>query len=286
MDAPDEGTTWRALDEVAALSWVADRAVAAWRHLVPVDAVGRDADGSLVVVLSRPTGVPIDVALDRLGTPTTGVAVTLTVPLVELLVAGRSGAVLLGSAGLQDVLVDDAGAAVLCDRPPASVRVVPAHGGPPDDMPPGTQRGRSNAGSSDAGRSNPGSSAERPADHTLTTACRLVWERVDAYEACRRGVDAALAAAMDADLQAARQLLDVIRAVAPPRPVRWDPPPADFAFVEPGQRSSPTDAVDRLRDVIEHGIPIGSERRIPLRHAVVGVVIAAGLAAAGWFTLA
>lgn len=114
-DHPDR---WIATgNEHDVLSWVADRSAAAERHLVPVAAVGRTPTGHLVVDIDRPTGTPLVAALDRLGTPTTGVAVTLTVPLLELLVAVHDGAVLLGTAGIDDVLVDDSGAVVLCDRP-------------------------------------------------------------------------------------------------------------------------------------------------------------------------
>lgn len=232
-------------DDAAAASWVADRCATGHRHLVPVSAVGRTADGGLVALLDRPCGTPLPAALERLGAPTTGVAVTLCVPLLELLVAAVDGALLLGVAGIDDVLVDDAGAVVLCDHPAGAVR---------DGTDPG---------STDAAR-------------VLVLAARVVWDRVDPRDPSRDQVDAALVAALDGDRTAARTALDTVRGAAPPRPFRWTPPPADLVFADADPPLDPGGVAARLRAVVELGIPVGVERRVPLRRALVGVVVAIG----------
>lgn len=246
-------------DESALLAWIADRSTIGddplARHLAPVAAVGRLPDGRLAVDVLRPASTPLSAALDTLGVPTAGVAVTLSVPLLELVVAERSGAVLLGSAGTDDVLVDDAGAALLCDRPP-------------------------------------GSDGARRSDHAgaraLVLAVRLVWERTDPRDALRPAVDDVLAAAVDGDVTAARVALAHVRTVAPARPVRWDPPGDDLlvGVVGAPRVAQPTrSVVGVVRDLVEHGVPVGGGRRIPLRRAVVGVVVAAGCTAAAVFAL-
>lgn len=251
-DHPDR---WIATgNEHDVLSWVADRSAAAERHLVPVAAVGRTPTGHLVVDLDRPTGTPLVAALDRLGTPTTGVAVTLTVPLLELLVAVHDGAVLLGAAGIDDVLVDDSGAVVLCDRPTnATTPTTPTRTAHPTPT----------AHSTDATR-------------TLVLAARTVWDRVDPTDPAQQPVLDALQDALDGDGPSARAALDVVRTAAAPRPFRWTPVPSDLVFAEPPTPDGQDGLLERLRDVVEHGIPLGADRRLPLRRVLVGLVVAVG----------
>jgi hypothetical protein len=238
-------------DEHDVLTWVADRSAAAERHLVPVAAVGRTPTGHLVVDLDRPTGTPLVAALDRLGTPTTGVAVTLTVPLLGLLVAVHDGAVLLGAAGIDDVLVDDSGAVVLCDRPTnATTPTRTAHPTP-------------TAHSTDATR-------------TLVLAARTVWDRVDPTDPAQQPVLDALQDALDGDGPSARAALDVVRTAAAPRPFRWTPVPSDLVFAEPPTPDGQDGLLERLRDVVEHAVPLGADRRLPLRRILVGLVVAVG----------
>jgi hypothetical protein len=292
-------------DEQPVLAWCADRSAiaAGWagRHLAPVAAVGRLPDGRLAVDVLRPYGTPLSAALDTLGTPTTGVAVTLSVPLLELVAAERGGSVGIGPAGLDDVLVDDAGAVVLCDRPPAarpaggvedapSTRTAPAAHTDARRAEQHPDRGAS------AGRLPPRdrragtrSLQDQPGDRTLVMAARAVWERTDPRDPARPAVDAVLAEALDGDLASVRVALALVRATAAPRPVRWDPPSADLLgsfgapVAAPGDRGGQISAV--VRDVVERGLPIGAGRRLPLRRAVVGVVVAAGVTAAAVFAL-
>lgn len=243
-------------DEHDVLTWVADRSAAAERHLVPVAAVGRTPTGHLVVDLDRPTGTPLVAALDRLGTPTTGVAVTLAVPLLELLVAVHDGAVLLGAAGIDDVLVDDSGAVVLCDRPTnATTPTTPTRTAHPTPT----------AHSTDA-------------THTLVLAARTVWDRVDPTDPAQQPVLDALQDALDGDGPSARAALDVVRTAAAPRPFRWTPVPSDLVFAEPPTPDGHghDQLLERLRDVVEHGVPLGADRRLPLRRVLVGLVVAVG----------
>jgi len=243
-------------DEHDVLTWVADRSAAAERHLVPVAAVGRTPTGRLVVDLDRPTGTPLVPALDRLGTPTTGVAVTLTVPLLEVLVAAHDGAVLLGAAGIDDVLVDDSGAVVLCDRPTNATT---------PKTPTRTAHPTPTAHSTDATR-------------TLVLAARTVWDRVDPTDPAQQPVLVALQDALDGDGPSARAALDVVRTAAAPRPFRWTPVPSDLVFAEPPTPDGHghDQLLERLRDVVEHGVPLGADRRLPLRRVLVGLVVAAG----------
>lgn len=258
-------TRWVATDDPAAerdlLRWAADRAATHARHLAPVDAVGRLDDGRLAVEVARPSGTALPEALDVLGTPTTGVAVTLTVPLLELAVADRAGTLLVGRGDVGDVLVDDAGAVVFCDRPPTARRCdgrpVPCGAGAVD-----------------------GSSA-------LLLAARSVWDRVDPREETTPTVVAAISAAVHGDLGTARAALDAVLASAPPRPVRWRVPVDDFLVVEPPAPGPPpaTASLGALvRDAVEHGVRMG-DRRVPLRVLLVGTVLAAGLCAAGTVAL-
>ncbi|MCS5493709.1 hypothetical protein [Curtobacterium flaccumfaciens] len=250
-------------DERDVLTWVADRSAAAERHLVPVAAVGRTPTGRLVVDLDRPTGTPLVPALDRLGTPTTGVAVTLTVPLLELLVAVHDGAVLLGTAGIDDVLVDDSGAVVLCDRPTNATN-------PTNPANPANPAKPSNA-TTPTHTAHPGD-----ATRTLVLAARSVWDRVDPADPAQAPVLGALQDALDGDGPSARAALDVVRAAAAPRPFRWTPVPSDLVFAEPPTPDGQDGLLDRLRDAVEHGVPLGAGRRLPLRRVLVGLVVTVG----------
>ncbi|WP_146238591.1 hypothetical protein [Curtobacterium sp. MCPF17_003] len=247
-------------DEHHVLTWVADRSAAAERHLVPVAAVGRTPTGRLVVELDRPTGTPLVPALDRLGTPTTGVAVTLTVPLLELLVAVHDGAVLLGVAGVDDVLVDDAGAVVLCDRPTNAT----------------TPTNQTNATTATRTAHPTRTAHATDATRTLVLAARTVWDRVDPAELAQAPVLGALQDALDGDGPSARAALDVVRAAAAPRPFRWTPVPSDLVFAGPPAPNGQDGLHERLRDVVEHGVPLGAGRRLPLRRALVGLVVTVG----------
>lgn len=247
-------------DEHEVLTWVADRSAAAERHLVPVAAVGRTPTGRLVVDLDRPTGTPLVAALDRLGTPTTGVAVTLTVPLLELLVSVHDGAVLLGTAGIDDVLVDDSGAVVLCDRPTNATNPMnQTNARTPTRTAPPTRT----VHSTDATR-------------TLVLAARTVWDRVDPADPAQQPVLEALQDALDGDGPSARTALDVVHGTAAPRPFRWTPVPSDLVFAEPPTPDGQDGLLGRLRDVVEHGVPLGADRRLPLRRVLVGLVVAVG----------
>lgn len=250
-------------DERSLLAWTADRACTASRHLAPVATVGRSPDGRLVVEVTRPSGSPLAAALDTLGTPTTGVAVTLTVPLLELALAERSGAVCIGTAGLDDVLVDDAGAVLLCDRPPgATLAESPATG---------------DTTTHDPGRRG----SDQDGARILLVAARVVWERTDERDPVRPAVDAALAAALDGDVDAVRAALACVRAAAAPRPVRWEPVQLDLLIGVPARATPPTRTLlGTVQEIVELGIPLGGGRRLPLRRALVGAVVASGLTAA------
>lgn len=256
-------------DEHDVLSWVADRSAAAERHLVPVAAVGRTPTGHLVVDLDRPTGTPLVAALDRLGTPTTGVAVTLTVPLLELLVAVHDGAVLLGAAGIDDVLVDDSGAVVLCDRPTNATS-------PASPTNPTNPTNQTNARTPTRTAPPTRTVHSTDATRTLVLAARTVWDRVDPADPAQQPVLDALQDALDGDGPSARTALDVVHGTAAPRPFRWTPVPSDLVFAEPPAPDGQAGLLERLRDVVEHGVPLGADRRLPLRRVLVGLVVAVG----------
>lgn len=256
--------------EAALLAWAADRATVRTRHLVPLSAVGRLDDGRLVVELARPLGTVLPEALDVLGTPTLGVAVTLTVPLLEIALAERSGALRLGTGSVDDVLVDDAGAVVFVDRPPG------AHPSPDGSGATATSPGGSGATAPSSGRLD-GSTA-------LVLAARTVWERIDPRDEVRVTVEAALAAAVHGDFEATRHALDSVVAAAPPRPVRWRVPEDDVLVRGASERSRVPSFGLLVRDLVERGIPIGA-RRVPVRHVLVGTIVAAGLTAAAVFAL-
>ncbi|WIB79095.1 hypothetical protein DEJ28_08340 [Curtobacterium sp. MCPF17_002] len=315
MQMETERIRWCAADdERSLLAWTADRASAAGRHLAPIAAVGRHPDGRLVVEVLRPSGTPLAVALDAMGTPTTGVAVTLTVPLLELAAAERSGAVRIGTAGLDDVLVDDAGAVLLCDRPPGATAAPPngttaaLPNGTAAALPNGTAAAPPNRTSAalpngtaaalpngTAAALHNGAAATTPTGHrrsdqdgsrVLLLAARVVWERTDERDPARPEVDAALAEAIDGDVEAVRTALSCIRAAAAPRPVRWEPLPLDLLYGDPAPAASGTHTLlDTVQDVVEHGVPLGGGRRLPLRRALVGAVVATGCAAAAVLAL-
>lgn len=256
-------------DEHELLTWVADRSAAAERHLVPVAAVGRTPTGRLVVDLDRPTGTSLVAALDRLGTPTIGVAVSLTVPLLELLVAVHDGAVLLGAAGIDDVLVDDSGAVVLCDRPTNAAS-------PASPTNPTNPTNQTNARTPTRTAPPTRTVHSTDATRTLVLAARTVWDRVDPADPAQQPVLDALQDALDGDGPSARAALDVVRATAAPRPFRWTPVPSDLVFAEPPAPDGQAGLLERLRDVVEHGVPLGADRRLPLRRVLVGLVVAVG----------
>ncbi|KQR34527.1 hypothetical protein [Curtobacterium sp. Leaf154] len=261
-------------DDTDVLTWVADRSAAAERHLVPVAAVGRTRTGCLGVDLERPTGTPLVAALDRLGTPTTGVAVTLSVPLLELLVAVHDGAVLLGSAGIDDVLVDDSGAVVLCDRPTnASNASSPTNATNPTS--PTNATNPTNA-TSPTNATPTRTAHSTDATRTLVLAARTVWDRVDPADPAQRPVLDALQDALDGDDRTARSAPELVRASAAPRPFRWTPVPSDLVFAESPTATRQDGLLERLRDVVEHGVPLGTDRRLPLRRVLVGLVVAVG----------
>jgi len=240
-------------DDRVLLAWTADRASADCRHLAPVVGIGRLPDGRLAVDVLRPAGTPLTTALDTLGTPTPGVAVTLSVPLLELAAAECSGALCIGTGGLDDVLVDDAGAVLLCDRPPGTAG----------------SRGTDQDGA-----------------RLLLLAARVVWERTDPSDPARPLVDSAIAAALDGDAEAVRAALSHVRAAAAPRPVRWVPPVHDLLVgVAPEPTAADTGIWAIARGVVVQGVPWGGGRRLPLRSALVGVVVTAGISAAAVFAL-
>jgi hypothetical protein len=243
---------WSGPDTGPYAAWTADRCASAPQHCVRVTAVGRSAGGRLVVQTEQLTGTPLPDALDRIGVPTVGVAVTLTLPLLELAVDAAAGAVVLGDARADDVLVDDSGAPVLVDHPP---------GADPGPMPART--------------------SESPGAAALLLAVRAVWERVDPREPCRAAVDAAVAGALGGAVEDLRRLVTVVQATSPPRPVRWDPP-ADVYAVEAPAQPVPTGLLAAAQDVLERGVRLGRGGvRLPARTLLVGVVVAGGLVAAG-----
>lgn len=277
-----------ARDPVAFSRWVADRAAGAGPHLVPVSRVGRCPQGHLAAEVLHPTTRALEDTLDTLGVPTEGVAVTLTVPLLELARRARSGAVELGAVSLDAVRVDEAGAIVVADHPPGAGAVC--------------TEGTSDAPGSDAevgaaapptGRALPyASGLPSPRDldgaRQLVTAARAVWDRVDARSEARCALDPALDAARDGDTRAVSVALELVVGAAPPRPVRWSRP--DLALFDeeiagvvpaPSGNDDPVEAVARVvRDVVERGVPAGRGRRLPVRHVLVGTVLTGGLVVA------
>jgi hypothetical protein len=262
---------WRSHQDGGAFAaWVADRCAVTHAHLVQIAEVGRDETGALVARAAVSAGIPLPDALDRIGTPTLGVAVTLTLPLLEVARLADSGAVLLGTAQIDDVIVDDAGAVVVVDRPPDSLDLVPA--------------------------------GSVPGVEALVLAVRAVWDRVDPREPACAGIEALCAAARRAGGAALVELENAVRAAAPPRPVRWDPPrlgygPAAAAAAAAGAATSSrrgvprtsgtsrsTDALVRCaalcRRAVEDGFPLCG-RRVRVRVLVTALVVVLGLVVVG-----
>lgn len=252
------------VDPPAFARWLADRAVGAGPHLAPVVAVGRCPAGHLAARVLRPAALPLDRAFEELGVPTSGVAVTVSVPLLELAATTRAGALELGALGPDDVGLDDAGAVLVVDRPPGAARCC----GDESDTEP--LHGR---------RSDPDGARQ------LVLAARTVWDRVDAQDPARGVVDPLLDGVVDADGPTIRSVVEQVLGAAAPRPVRWargTPAVADLEFAAPPPvpADEPLDRVLRVvRTVLEQGIPVGRGRRIGLRRVLVGVAVASGLGA-------
>ncbi|KTR21384.1 hypothetical protein [Curtobacterium citreum] len=252
------------VDPTAFARWLADRAVGAGPHLAPVVAVGRCPAGHLAARVLRPAALPLDRAFEELGVPTSGVAVTVSVPLLELAATARAGALELGALGPDDVGLDDAGAVLVVDRPPGAARCC----GDESDAEP--LHGR---------RSDPDGPRQ------LVLAARTVWDRVDAQDPARGVVDPLLDGVVDADGPTLRSVVEQVLGAAAPRPVRWargTPAVADleFAAPPPAPADEPLDRVLRVvLTVLEQGVPVGRGRRIGLRRVVVGVAVASGLVA-------
>ncbi|ROP65951.1 hypothetical protein [Curtobacterium sp. ZW137] len=317
MDTITLQSHWTGPDTGPFATWVADRAAADQTHCVRIDAVGRDPAGRLAVRTEALHGARLPDALDRIGSPTVGVAVTLTVPLLLLAADARSGAVVLGDARADDVLVDDAGVTVLADHPPGADP-------PGTDLPGADSPGKDLPGTDSPGIGSPGTAPDRtdvpglarspsvtgpppgepsgvgrvgraavaartselPGPTAVLHAVRAVWERVDPREPCRAVVDTAVAEALGGGVDEVLRLLDVVRATAPPRPVRWDPPPDDFLFVDTVEAAPDDTGVVRwTRRFVERGVTLPGGRTVPARRVVVGGVVVAGLAAAAVITL-
>ncbi|MDM7891680.1 hypothetical protein [Curtobacterium caseinilyticum] len=247
--------------------WAADRAAGCGPHLVPVVQVGRCPSGHLAVEVLRPTTRTLDETLDGLGVPTEGVAVTLTVPLLQLAASARQGALELGAVPTDGVGVDDAGAVIVADRPAGGAPICADAGGVVPEVP--------------TAPSDPDGARQ------LVLAARAVWDRVDARAPARNTVDPALDAARDGDAALVSEALALVLAAAPPRPVRLARSTAASLDAALGPAVTPSAAGDLgalvvriVREVLEHGIPLGRTRRLPVRHAVVGVVVAGGLVSA------
>jgi hypothetical protein len=261
---------WRSHEDGGAFAeWVADRCAVTHDHLVQIAEVGRDETGAVVARAAVSAGLPLPDALDRIGAPTVGVAVTLTLPLLEVARLADGGAVLLGTARVEDVLVDDAGAVLVVDRPPGVLGPVPAG-------------------------SVPGAEA-------LVLAVRAVWDRVDPREPACAGIDALCTAARSAGGAALAELEQAVRAAAPPRPVRWDPPPLGYGPAAAAMSASMSMPTDRrpprgsqtgsgadvgvrlaawLSQAVTSGIPLGA-RRVGIRSLFTALVVVLGLVVAG-----
>lgn len=296
MTTTDSTDHWcGAADPPAFARWLADRSAGCGTHLVPVLRAGRCPSGHPAVEVLRPPVRALDEALDVVGTPTEGVAVTLTVPLLQLAARARAGALELGALSVEEIGVDEAGAVLVADRPPGAV--------PPC-------RDRSALGNTASGTSASDTTVSEPVpvvrpirsprdadgSRQLVLAARTVWDRVDARARVRETLDPVLDAAVDGGADDVRAALALVLAAAPPRPVRWTRPLGalfdDGATAVPGQDARTAAAstavgtaagaalVALARDLVERGIPVGSTRRLPVRFALVGTLVAGGLVAA------
>jgi len=247
------------------LRWVVTRDPAPSPHLLGVDAVASCADGLPTVRRSPASGVPLPDALEGIGTPTAGTAVTLTLPLVELLLTCRSRGIMLGEVRPDDVLVDTSGSVVVVDTPP------------------GTTMDKA------AGADSPGTGTGTGTQGVLL-ACRLVWERVDPRTSCRPAIDAAIAAAR-ADPDAGLAALEAaVRTAAPPRPVWWAVPsllpiagaPEGALDRAGGGSEEGSGPVTRLLGLVRAGVELGVVLpvvgRIPANRLLTVVVVIVGLA--------
>lgn len=296
MTTTDSTDHWcGAADPPAFARWLADRSAGCGTHLVPVLRAGRCPSGHPAVEVLRPPVRALDEALDVVGIPTEGVAVTLTVPLLQLAARARAGALELGALSVEEIGVDEAGAVLVADRPPGAV--------PPC-------RDRSALGNTASGTSASDTTVSEPVpvvrpvrsprdadgSRQLVLAARTVWDRVDARARVRETLDPVLDAAVDGGADDVRAALALVLAAAPPRPVRWTRPLGalfeDGATAVPGQDARTAAAstavgtaagaalVALARDLVERGIPVGSTRRLPVRFALVGTLVAGGLVAA------
>lgn len=252
------------VDPPAFARWLVDRAAGAGPHLAPVVGVGRCPAGHLAARVLRPAALPLDRAFEELGVPTSGVAVTVSVPLLELAATARAGALELGALGPDDIGLDDAGAVLVVDRPPGAARCCG------DELDAEPLHGR---------RSDPDGARQ------LVLAARTVWDRVDAQDPARGVVDPLLDGIVDADAPTLRDVVERVLNAAAPRPVRWvrgvrAAADLEFAAPPPAPADEPLDRVLRaVHTVLEQGVPVGGGRRIGLRRVVVGVAVASGLAA-------
>ncbi len=276
-----------AADPPAFARWLADRSAGCGAHLVPVLRAGRCPSGHPAVEVLRPPVRALDEALDVVGTPTEGVAVTLTVPLLQLAARARAGALELGVLSVEEIGVDEAGAVLVADRPPGAVP--PCH----DDPASGTTPTESVT--VPVGRPTR-SPWDADGSRQLVLAARTVWDRVDARTPVRESLDPVLDAAVDGGADDVRAALALVLAAAPPRPVRWTRPLGalfdDGSTAVPGQDARAAAAstavgtaagaalVALARDLVERGIPVGSTRRLPVRIALVGTLVTGGLVAA------
>ena len=291
-------------DPDAFARWVADRSAGCGPHLVPVVRVGRCPHGHPAAEVLRPAVRALDETLDVVGVPTEGVAVTLTVPLLQLAARARAGALELGALTVDGVGVDDAGSVLVADRPPGAGPVCPDPTAPatpavePPPAPrlvrrPGTRLAREPGSHVDRAEGAVRTRAAEDGSRQLVLAARSVWDRVDPRAPSRATLDPALDAAADGDAARVLETLELVCAAAPPRPVRWTRPLSEL-FDDPDvprhapelPRSDPGALLVALaRQVLEEGIPLGPGRRVALRHAVVGGVVAVGLVTAAFSVL-
>ncbi|WP_066520075.1 hypothetical protein [Curtobacterium ammoniigenes] len=229
---------------------VLDRARAQERHLCPIASVGTDDSGELVLRFDQVSGTPLPEALDLFGALSTGVAVTLSLPLVDLARMLVDAGTPIGAVRLDDILIDDSGAPIVVDRMPID-------------------------GSGLRG---------------ILVGVRSVWDRVDPRVAERQHVDDAIGSALAACVAGGEsdpaahglsrsllQVRSVIVAAGPARPVRWEIPAARVE--QPTPHGAGMRGLARvLGRIMTDGIPLGMHRRIPARRALIAAVVATGAA--------